>query len=130
VSFYYLSNPYNGDPETRAERARLAAHACALLLRQGLHAWSPIVHNHAMMGCVEFSLEERRELMLPFDFTLLRAARGMIVFTLPGWRESYGVGQELALCAELGLPVHYLAPEDLARGEARLRERPLDPSNV
>ena len=111
MSYYYLSNPYNGSPSEMRERAQAAAQACATLLRRGVHAWSPIVHNHAMMAFSDFSLEERRELLLPYDFTLLRAAKGMIVLKLPGWDQSFGVGKEIELCAELGLPVYYLEPD-------------------
>lgn len=114
MKFYYISNPYNGTAEEMRERARVAAEACATLLRRGVHAWSPIVHNHALLAQVPFTLEERRELILPFDFTLLRASRGMIVLKIPGWDRSYGVSKEIELCAELGLPVHYLEPTELA----------------
>ena len=67
--YYYLSNPYNGSDEERNLRARMAAEACGSLLKQGIHAWSPIVHNHAMMDIVAFTLDERRSLILDFDFT-------------------------------------------------------------
>jgi hypothetical protein len=111
--YYYLSNPYNGSPSEMRERAQAAAQACATLLRGGVYAWSPIVHNHAMMAFSDFSLEERRELLLPYDFSLLRAAKGMIVLKLAGWEVSYGVTREIELCEELGLPVWYLAPEEV-----------------
>jgi len=114
MSYYYISNPYNGTPEEMNSRARAAAAACATLLRRGIHAWSPIVHNHAMMKHADFSLKERQELMLPFDFTLLRASGGMIVLTLPGWDKSFGVGKEIELCEELGIPVRYLDPAEAA----------------
>jgi hypothetical protein len=114
VSYYYLSNPYNGSPEEMQSRAQIAAEVCAALLRKGIHAWSPIVHNHALMEHVPFTLEERKALMLPFDFTLLKASQGMIVLTISGWDKSYGVGKEIALCKELNIPVKYLHPEDAA----------------
>jgi hypothetical protein len=113
MSYYYLSNPYNGSPWEMRERAQAAAEAVATLLRNGVHAWSPIVHNHAMMAVTGFTLAERRELLLPYDFTLLRAAKAMLVLTLPGWKESFGVTKEIELCAELGKSVTYLAPEEV-----------------
>lgn len=113
MSYYYISNPYNGTDEEKEDRARVASKACAALLKKGIHAWSPIVHNHAMMKDHEFSLEERRSLILDFDFSLLRAARGMIVLTIDGWDRSYGVRAELNLCRELSIPVQYLSPADL-----------------
>jgi Domain of unknown function (DUF1937) len=120
MSFYYLSNPYNGTEEQKADRARAAARACGLLLKNNVHVWSPIVHNHAMMQTFDqFTLEERRSKILEFDFSLLRASCGMIVLQLPGWEESFGVKAELNLCTELGIPVHFL-PATALDGEAPL----------
>lgn len=114
MSYFYISNPYNGTDEQKEERAKIAAEVCGKLLKQGLFAWSPIVHNHAMMKVYDqFTLEERKELMLEFDFSLLQEAQGMIVLTIDGWEESYGVSQEIALCEELEIPITYLDPKSL-----------------
>lgn len=125
MGYYYISNPYNGTDEQKEERARIAAQVCGALLKKGIHAWSPIVHNHAMMKDHEFSLEERRSLILDFDFSLLRASVGMIVLTIEGWDQSYGVRAEIELCRELSIPVRYLDPGTLrGAGELVLREAP------
>lgn len=114
MSFFYISNPYNGTEEQKSIRAKIAAEVCGKLLKLGVHAWSPIVHNHAMMNDFNnFTLEERRELILPFDFTLLLASTGMIVLTIDGWKESYGVAEEIRLCNEKSIPIKYLDPKDL-----------------
>ena len=71
MSYYYISNPYNGTEEQKELRAKIAAEVCGKLLKRGVHAWSPIVHNHAMMKCYnEFTLEQRKTLILDFDFSL------------------------------------------------------------
>lgn len=112
--FYYISNPYNGTEAEKESRAQIAARVCGLLLKKGIHAWSPIVHNHAMMKTFnEFTLEERRTKILDFDFTLLKSAKGMIVLTIDGWKQSYGVQAEIDLCNKLDIPVKYLNPDDL-----------------
>ncbi|MGZ3786852.1 MAG: DUF1937 family protein, partial [Bdellovibrio sp.] len=86
MGYFYISNPYNGSDEQKSIRAQTAARVCGLLLKKGVHAWSPIVHNHAMMSTFnEFSLEERQTLMLEFDFSLLRGSSGMIVLEIEGW---------------------------------------------
>lgn len=61
----------------------------------------------------DFTLEERRTLILDFDFSLLLASKGMIVLTIEGWRESYGVGKEIEICNEKSIPILYLNPKDL-----------------
>ncbi len=114
MSYFYISNPYNGTEEQKEQRARLAAEVCGKLLKKGIFAWSPIVHNHAMMKVYDqFSLEERKELVLEFDFSLLQEAQGMIVLTIDGWKESYGVNKEIELCEELEIPVTYIDPSKL-----------------
>jgi hypothetical protein len=113
MSFYYISNPYNGTDEEREARAKIASWVCGELIKRDIHAWSPIVHNHALMKTVEFTLDERRSLMLDYDFSLLRAARGMIVLEIVGWDRSFGVQAEIQLCRELRKPVKFLDPEDL-----------------
>lgn len=121
MGYYYISNPYNGTDEQREERARVAATVCGMLLRKGIHAWSPIVHNHAMMKAFnQFTLEERRSLILDFDFSLLKASKGMIVLTIDGWEKSFGVRAEIDLCRELSIPVKYLNPVELESCEAPL----------
>lgn len=119
MSYYYISNPYNGTEEQKEYRAKVAAEVCGKLLKRGVHAWSPIVHNHAMMKSYnEFTLEQRRSLILDFDFSLLLASSGMIVLKIDGWKESYGVGKEIELCLEKSIPIKYLNPEDLDTDKA------------
>ena len=114
MSYYYISNPYNGTDEQRETRAQIAAKVCGQLLKKDIHAWSPIVHNHSMMKTFnQFTLEERRTKILDFDFSLLRASKGMIVLKIDGWRESFGVKAEIELCQQLSIPIHYLDPTPL-----------------
>jgi hypothetical protein len=114
MSYFYISNPYNGSEEQKELRAQIAAKTCALLVRKGIHAWSPIVHNHAMMKTFkDFTLEERQTKILEFDFSLLKRAHGMIVLTIEGWKESFGVTKEIAYCREHSLPIYLLDPQEL-----------------
>ena len=109
MSFYYLSNPYNGSEEQRQNRAKCAGIVCARFIKNGVHLLSPIVHNHAMMkDCDEFSLEDRKTKILDFDFSLLSKSKGMVVLTIDGWRESYGVGKEIEYCKTNKIPIYYL----------------------
>lgn len=112
--YFYISNPYNGTDEQKEMRAEMAARVCGLLLKRGVFAWSPIVHNHAMMKTFnQFTLEERQTWMLEFDFSLLKASCGMVVLTIEGWEQSFGVGKEIELCKDLGLPILHLDPREL-----------------
>lgn len=129
MSYFYISNPYNGTEAEKNHRAEVAARSCALLLKRGVHAWSPIVHNHSMLKTNNiFTLEERRTVVLNFDFTLLRASSGMIVLEIDGWDRSFGVNAEIELCRKLDIPIKYLNPSDLDTAlptDEILRDSPL-----
>jgi hypothetical protein len=117
MSYYYISNPYNGTDEQKEQRAQIAAKVCGQLLKKDIHAWSPIVHNHSMMKTFnQFTLEERRTKILDFDFSLLKASKGMIVLKIDGWKESFGVKAEIDLCQKLSIPIKYLDPMHLEEG--------------
>lgn len=42
----------------------------------------------------------------------------MIVLTIDGWEQSYGVKAEIELCQKLSIPVVYLDPSSLETSEA------------
>ncbi|HLD16226.1 MAG TPA: DUF1937 family protein [Coxiellaceae bacterium] len=118
MSFYYLSNPYQGTEAQRKERAHLAAETTLFLLKQGIPVFSPIVHNHSLVQEMpELSTEERRLLFLPFDFVMLKVAKRMIVLKLEGWEHSHGVKAEINFCEEHHIPVVYANLEELKTPE-------------
>jgi hypothetical protein len=125
MSFIYISNPYNGSDQEKEDRTLIAAKVCASLLRSEIHSWSPIVHNHAMMANNHFTLEERQSLILDFDFSLLRAAKSMIVLKIDGWKKSYGVKKEIELCEECSIPIFYIDPNSISKTEIAQLKRSL-----
>lgn len=121
--YYYISNPYNGTDDQRQNRMEAAAHCCAALIKSGIHAFSPIVHNHSMLQVVgDFTIQERKFLLLPFDFSLLKSSVGMIVLKLDGWKESYGVAKEIQLCQEKNIPIFYSTPGKISTLINELRQ--------
>jgi hypothetical protein len=119
MKFYYLSNPYSGTEELKNLRARSAARACGKLIKDRVFTLSPIVHNHAMMKEYnEFTLEQRKDVILDFDFALLKASIGMIVLTIEGWKDSHGVKKEIEFCNENELPIYYFTSEEIESGHA------------
>ena len=118
---YYLSNPYAGTDEQKAQRAKAAGEICYQLMDSGLFVFSPIVHNHALVSQFpNMSVEDRRRIFLPFDFTMLKKCDAMILLKLEGWEQSSGCAQEIAYCQEYQLPMYEL--EDGADVEAFLRD--------
>jgi nucleoside 2-deoxyribosyltransferase len=107
----YLASPYShADVRVRQHRFEVACQAAAALLRAGVAVFSPIAHSHPI---ARFGLPTSWDYWARLDREYLARCDVLAVLTLVGWRESVGVQAEIALARELGLPVVYVAPEDL-----------------
>jgi hypothetical protein len=107
------------DPAVREERFRRVCVEVAALMREGVHVFSPIAHSHPVAQVGE----------LPTDFTfwqsydeaMISRCSEVWVLTLPGWSESVGVREEIAIARRLGIPVRYV--ESVAAALEALGER-------
>lgn len=110
--FWYVGTPY-----TRYAAGIAAAfdHACLLtagLIKLGVPVFSPIAHSHpvARNGGLD-ALDV--PMWMKADAPLMRAAYGLIVARLPGWRESRGVTEEIEHFVGSGKPIVHLEPSGL-----------------
>lgn len=105
----YLAGPYS-HPEraVRVQRFEALNRAAAVLMAAGEHVYSPISHTHPIAEAG--SLPLGWDFWEQYDRIYLGMSRRVVVLTLDGWRDSKGVTAELAIAAELGLPVEYMAP--------------------
>lgn len=102
---YYLANPYNGTDKQRQERFEQCCKVTSYFIKNGIHVFSPIVHNHAMLETVQdWTVDERKNLILPYDFSFLGRSSAMILLKLDGWEKSYGVEKELEFCCKYKIP--------------------------
>ncbi len=104
----YLACPYSHpDRAVRVSRFESVNKAAAQLMQQGHHVYSPISHTHP--------IAEAGDLPLGWDFweayDRIYIAMSHTVYVLPldGWKESRGVQAELAIAAEMRIPVEFLA---------------------
>lgn len=105
----YLASPYtHPDPAIQEERFRAVCAYAATMMRQGLRVFSPIAHTHHIALC---GLPGGWEFWEAYDRDMIARCDEVAVLCLPGWEESTGVRAEIAIAAELGLPVRYLDPE-------------------
>ena len=96
------------------QRYKQVLEASAFLLSRGQMVYSPIVHNHEVAK--HSSLPRTWDFWRPFDLRMLRACDVMYVLTLPGYRQSVGLSEEVHFSLKLGKPVfemHY----DTGRGK-------------
>lgn len=107
----YLASPYtHPDAQVREWRFREACRASAALLRAGITVFSPIAHSHPIAA---FGMPTSWEFWSQVDREYLSRCDVLAVLTLAGWRESVGVQAEIGLARDLGLPVIFVAPDDL-----------------
>jgi hypothetical protein len=108
----YLASPYSSpDPKVREWRYQQACRATAKLLQQGLVVISPIVHSHPL---VAHGLPTTWAFWSRIDGEYLAHCKVLAVLTLPGWQESVGVQAEIRRALELGLPVMFIEPSEIA----------------
>lgn len=103
----YLASPYsNPDPLVVKTRFFLAEQVTAILMREGLFIYSPIVHCHA--------LAERWSMPTDFDYwknyniDFIRRSDKFLILTIPGWEESKGVQGELKFARSAGIKIGHV----------------------
>lgn len=75
-------------------------------MASGLVVFCPIAHTHPI--AVRCELPRGWDYWKRFDHEFIAASSKVIVAMMDGWRESRGVTAEIAIAAELGIPVEYL----------------------
>ena len=109
----YLASPYSShDDAIRDGRFEAACRESAILMREGVHIYSPIAHTHpiAMRG----NLPTGWEFWESYDRVMIAACAEVWVLTIDGWDTSRGVAAEMRIAGEMGKPVRLIEP----RGEA------------
>lgn len=103
TGFYYLATPYSRLPDL--EYAALKAAECAgFFMAAGVSVFSPIVHGHKIATICQFDHLDQdfwREMNEPF----VKAARGLVVVELDGWKESEGIKEEVTHFNSIGKPI-------------------------
>lgn len=92
----YLAGPYSHEDKLVRQR-RVQSHAAALAFfanrTEQLCLYSPIVHWHGVAH--DHELPHDFSFWMQQDFHMIKQATAMWVLLLDGWRDSYGLSQEL-----------------------------------
>jgi len=108
----YLASPYSDpDPAVREARYEAACRTAAHLMWQGRIVFSPISHSH---GIPQYDLPVNWNFWEACDRQHLDVCSEVVVLMLDGWEQSRGVQAEIAIARELGKPVSFIDPNDLA----------------
>lgn len=100
----YLACPYSSDdPDTMVKRFRMVSKVAGQFIRTGNLIYSPISHSHPM--AIETHMPTGYDTWRALDeFYLLRSDIFMIL-TVPGWRESKGMVQEIDFATDNNKPI-------------------------
>ena len=108
----YLATPYSHRfPWVRWWRWIQANRAVAYLMRNGVHAFSPIAHCYMseFLGGLPGNFEFWEE----YDRSMIARCDMFVVLMLPGWNTSRGVAAERAIAEGLDRSVIYIEPDCL-----------------
>lgn len=105
----YLASPYSHPSAAmRAWRFDQAVAHAARLMVDGENVFSPIAHSHPID--LALPAPQNHGFWLKQDFAILCHCTRVRVLMLPGWENSYGIGREIELAGEIGIPVLYDQP--------------------
>ena len=112
--YWYLGTPYSKYPPELGGVAGAYHRACELagmLVRQGFHVYCPIAHTHPI--AIKGKLDPfDHELWMPLDECFMKNAKGLIIGTMRGWRDSYGLEVERRYFESVNKPVRFLMDSD------------------
>lgn len=108
----YLGTPYSKYADGLEAAFREACVLTGKLIAAGVRAYSPIAHTHPV--AIHAGLDPLdHNIWLPYDEAIMARCDAMVVGTMIGWRESYGVKYEIDTFRKAGKPVFMVSPETL-----------------
>lgn len=105
---HYLASPYSQYQQGHEQAFLDAALSAAMLLKRGMHVFSPICHSHpiAVHGHID---KVDHDFWLRLDIAILDECDSLLVLMMPGWNESRGVKAEIDHAEATGKPISYLS---------------------
>ena len=93
--------------------------------------FAPVNYANKIVEELELmSIEKRREIVMPYLFDFLRVSKGLILITINGWQESWGIQQELKFCHETQIPVYLMDPHLSYENLTKILSTPLDQKQI
>lgn len=101
----FISAPYSHlDPEVVQLRVDLVCHYAAKLFNEGKVPFSPVIIGHTISGVAK-NISVKSSDWEAYSRESLIVCTQVHVLTLPGWEDSSGVANELAVAREYNKPV-------------------------
>lgn len=106
----YLASPYSVGGAGKNKRTRRFKAVCkkaAELMQQGHAVFCPIAHSHPI-EVYGMNIIEGHDFWLKQDFAVLERCTKLVVYKMPGWDKSFGIGEEIKFAERRGIPVEYI----------------------
>lgn len=101
----YLASPYSKYPGGKEKAFKLVVAKAAELMLEGYEVFCPIAHTHPIQNIIG---DMDADWWIRQDFAVLQHCDELVIYTMPGWSESYGVGKELKFAIENRIPVRFI----------------------
>lgn len=106
----YLGAPYTDpDPNIRQFRMRAVTQLVDDLFEQTRLVYSPLTHN---LSIDPIGIFRDYKTWLSFDHNMLSRCNSLIIFKLPGWKESRELSVEIDLAKSLNLIIEEIEPTE------------------
>lgn len=106
----YLAAPYSSPSRAVVHQRVLEINlAAAHLIKLGHFVFSPISHTHPIKEVSD--LEGNWDFWSAYDYRMLDLCDRLVIFTLPGWRNSIGVTAECRYWLKRKKPFEYMLPK-------------------
>lgn len=113
MSYIYLASPYSSGipkgedpPIMMVERFSLALRTCVLLIKEGLHPYSPIVNCHLIS--THHGLPHDATFWNLYNKSFLSSAASLFILCIPGWNLSEGVSNEWQYAKSYNVPIRFV----------------------
>lgn len=102
--FWYMATPYSLYNEGLDQAYRDACVAAGEMIACGVNLFSPIAHSHPISVFGDLTQTDHT-LWMRVDYPMMRAAMGLIIVEMPGWKDSIGVQEEIGFFEKQEKPV-------------------------
>jgi|SRR5579875_1153567 hypothetical protein len=110
MSYWYLASPYAKYPHGKEKAVEHIAENAALLIRNNIQIFCPILHSQAVKPFLPEDLRDDHSFWLSFDKHFIDHSWGVIVCKLDSWHESKGIAEEMEYCLFRHRPVIFMEP--------------------
>ncbi len=96
-----------------------------------IHVFAPVIYVNQIVEKLGLSsLENRRNIVMPYLLDFLQASKGLVLITVDGWQNSWEVRRELEFCQKNQIPIYKINSNQIYDNLTKILSYPLDQKQV